>query len=220
MLVSSLGAAGPNEKANGLLSESDPCRPVSAYGRSKLKAEEIARTYTAQVPITIVRPSAVYGPRDTSILRQFQTAHRSGKILQVGPGPKSLSLAHVQDIANGIYQAGLSATSVNETYFLASEKPYSLEDIQVALEQCMGKRLRISRVPGIVVQGLMLYADVLSKCFGKDVLLNRDRLQTLSYPRWDCDISKAHRDFGYQPSHSLSDGLRETYDWYREQGWL
>jgi nucleoside-diphosphate-sugar epimerase len=220
VLVGSLGAAGPTPSPTGCLSETDPCHPVSAYGRSKLEAEELTRRYQGKVPYTIVRLSAVYGPRDTSLLTLFRSASQRGFLPQIGPQPKTLSLGHVRDIVEGLYQAGTTATSLNETYFLSGEEIYSFDEIRATLQHVMGKPVRLRTIPGFVVWGMKLHADVLARVFGKHLLLNRDRLTTLSYPRWVCDVAKARCHFGYRQTVPLEGGFRETYEWYRDNGWL
>jgi nucleoside-diphosphate-sugar epimerase len=220
VLVGSLGAAGPNLGPEGLLRESDPCRPVSAYGRSKLEAEEVTRQYQGKVPYTIVRLSAVYGPRDLNLLTIFKSAVKRGVVPQVGRQAKALSLVHVRDATEGICRAATARTSLSETYFLASEGVYSMQDVAGALAVVLNKKIKVRVIPDLVVKGMMLYADLLSRWFKKDILLNRDRLTTLSYPRWACDVSKARADLGYRQTVSLEDGFRETFEWYRQAGWL
>ncbi len=220
VLVGSQGAAGPTSHPDVRLAETDPCRPVSAYGRSKLEAELVTREYQGRVPYTILRLSAVYGPRDASVLTIFKSAYRWGMVPQVGRQSKSLSLAHVRDVARGIWLASAAGKAVDQTYFLSSEEIYSFEDLRAALEAAMNRPVKVRVVPVPVVQALMLYADFLSKVFGKNILLDRDRLTTLSYPHWVCDVSKARADLGYRQTVALKDGFRETFEWYRKQGWL
>ena len=219
VLVSSLGAAGPNPAATGALSESDPCRPVSAYGRSKLEAEEVAGQYQRRVPITVVRPSAMYGPRDVNFLKLFRSAYRRGKLMQVGSQPKTLSLAHVRDVVEGVYRSAVCERALERTYFLASEESYTYQDLLAAMQRAVAKPVRLAIVPDWIVRGMMCYADFL-RMLGKDILLNRDRLATLCHPRWVCDVSWAREDFGYRQSIPLGDGFCETCQWYQKEGWL
>jgi nucleoside-diphosphate-sugar epimerase len=141
-------------------------------------------------------------------------------IPQVGRQPKSLSLGHVLDVVEGIYLAATAEKSLHETYFLSSEEVYSLDDIRAALEAAMNRKVRIRVIPNLIVKGMMLYSDFLSKVFRKEILLSRDRLATLSYPRWVCDVSRARADLGYRQTVPLDAGFRETYQWYQQQGWL
>jgi nucleoside-diphosphate-sugar epimerase len=220
VLAGSLGAAGPSRTPGVPLSETDPPRPVSAYGRSKLEAEGVAAGYRGRVPYTIVRLSLVYGPRDVSMLRLFGPAYRRGVLPLVGRAPKLLSLAHVRDVVEGMCRAAAAEKSLNETYFLGSEEPCSSEDLRAAMEAAMGRPVRARVIPRPVVAGMVLYAEVLSRLFRKDVLLNRDRIATLSYPSWVCDVSKAREHLGYRQTVPLAEGVRETFAWYRQAGWL
>jgi dihydroflavonol-4-reductase len=220
VLVGSQGAAGPNPQGCDRIREDQPCQPVSDYGRSKLEAEHVVQDFQDKIPCTIVRPSAMYGPRDVNFLKIFKSGHSKGSIPQIGREPKTIGLAHVRDVVEGIYQSALSEQAVGQTYFLASEECYSSEDLRAAMETVIGKKIKQQVIPDVVVKAMMLYADVMSHVFGKHVLLNRDRLTTLSYPRWVSDVSKAQRDFGYRQRISLIDGFRGTYQWYLGEGWL
>jgi dihydroflavonol-4-reductase len=220
VLLGSHGAAGPNPEDKDRLTENDPCHPVSAYGRSKLEAEDVTREYRGLVPWTILRLSAVYGPRDHSFLKIFQSAYRRGVVPQVGRQPKSLSLAHVRDIVAGITLACTSERSGNETYFLSTEQPCSSEDIRASFENVMSRPVKVRVIPDLMVQGMMLWSDFLARVFGKNILLNRDRLATLAHPRWVCDVSKAREHLSYRQTVALNEGLRETFEWYRQAGWL
>ncbi len=219
VLVGSLGAAGPNEGNDGPLTESETPNPVSAYGKSKLEAEQVTKEYEGRVPFAIVRLSAVYGPRDKSVFQVFESAHQKGRIFLIGPSPKWASLAHVSDIAEGIWQTALSPNSDSETFFLSSDRPYSSDELASALESCVGKTIYQVQVPGLVVQGFKIYSDLMSM-FGKTALLDRDRIHTMSFQRWDCDISKAREQLNYQPKYSLADGFENTYEWYVKNKWL
>lgn len=220
VLISSQGAAGPNVDPDRPVTEADRCHPVSAYGRSKLKAEDVTREYAGVIPFTILRPSAIYGPRDPNMLRLFENALRKGKLLYFGQPEKSMSLAWIHDIASGVYLAAVSSKTKNETYFLGSERFFSLDSISSALESAVGRNVQPTRVPEAIRRGMMLYGDFATRILGRKVLLDRDRLTTLSQPAWTCDVSKAKRDFGYEESISLPDGFRQTYLWYQQHKYI
>lgn len=218
VLVGSHGAAGPNPDATPLVTEADACHPVSDYGRSKLAAEDLTHRYAGKVPWTIVRPSVMYGPRDVNLYKLFRCATR-GFVPVFGSPDKRISLAHVRDVADGIYKAGFADNSVGKTYFLASEEPSTAKDVKAAMEHAAGRQVRSLRVPQLAVKTMMLYSDVMS-LFGRHLLMNRDRLVTMTYGAWACDVRKAKDELGCRQTISLHDGFAETYRWYRDQGWL
>jgi len=218
VLAGSHGAAGPNPPGVDRLKETDPCRPVSEYGRSKLAAEEICRESIGKVPWTIVRLSAVYGPRDVNLLKAFRWAEK-GFLPEIGRREKAVSLTHVRDIVAGMWQAATAPRACGQTYFLASEEPCGPHDLRRALGHAVGRNVRRVAVPDFVVKAIMLGADVAS-WLGRDGLLSRDRIRTLTCPCWVCDVAKAKNELGYRQSVFLDEGFRETYQWYRTEGWL
>lgn len=104
---SSLAAAGPSLDGRPL-SESDPPRPIGPYGESKLAAERLVAS--SGLDHVIVRPPAVYGPRDADILAVFRLAAR-GLALRLGPRGQRLSLVHVRDLAHGLIDAAEHGTN-------------------------------------------------------------------------------------------------------------
>lgn len=94
--VSSQAAVGPGSDEKPL-NEEAPCRPVTHYGESKLEGEKIVLAYVSRLPITIVRPPAVYGPRDTDILGFFKVANSRFRV-SFGLGQSFLSLVYVKDL--------------------------------------------------------------------------------------------------------------------------
>ena len=123
-------------------------------------------------------------------------------------------------MVDGIYRAAVSEKAIGRTYFLASDEGYSADEVCASLAAAIGRPVRTKVIPGLVVKTLALYADLVSRVLHKNLLLNRDRLATLSYPRWVCDVSRARRDLGFQPRISLSNGFRDTYQWYCSERWL
>src|SRR6476620_714809 len=100
VLISSQTAGGPSLDGNPVTEETPP-HPITTYGKSKLAAEEEARQFRSDFPVTILRLPAIYGPRDTAILTFFQTVSKRIKPL-IGFQEKFVNLAHVYDIAQGI----------------------------------------------------------------------------------------------------------------------
>ena len=180
----------------------------------------MTKACSGHIPFTIVRPSVVYGPRDPHLFRIFKAAQKTGMFYYFGTGEKLLSLLHVQDLARGILLAATSGRSASQIYFLGSEQFYGLSDIRAALESALGRRVRAVKVPEAIKQLMMMYADLLNGVLRRKLLLDRDRLTTLGYPAWTCDVSKAKKDLGFEQTFALADGFERTFKWYRQHEWL
>lgn len=81
-MVSSLATTGPAVEGQ-VVDEQTPLKPVSLYGRTKLLQEQLVQQYTHQLPITIVRPPAVYGERETDIYQFLEPISKDFCLLRV-----------------------------------------------------------------------------------------------------------------------------------------
>lgn len=221
LLVSSLAAAGPALAPQPGVRESDKPAPVSAYGRSKLMGELAARERAGEVPLTIVRPPAVYGPGDRDILEVFRMM-RKGVLVSAGSGKKQrFSMIHVDDLVRGIMMALRSRAAIGQTYFLTSTHPYSWDEVIDAARPVLGFRhlFRIG-LPAPLVFGLGNLLGATSGLTGKPALINSDKANELTQDYWTCSGSKALRELGFTPSITLREGVATTLQWYQRKGWL
>ncbi|MFM7200642.1 MAG: NAD-dependent epimerase/dehydratase family protein [Myxococcota bacterium] len=219
VLVSSTGAAGPSFDG-APLRETDPEHPVSAYGRSKLEGEKVAKAYFGRLPIAIVRPSAVYGPRDPNLLRVFKQV-RGGITPLLGADEHYISLVHAEELADGIILAGERPEAIGQTFTLSSERPYTRTEILDTVGDVVGKRsLRPVLPKGPALAVAKAYANFITKVLKRQTLLDAERLETVGQRYWSFDVSKAMQQLGYRQKYPLMDGMRQTYQWYLERDWL
>ncbi len=217
--VSSLAAVGPSYDGQPLTEES-PCRPVSLYGASKYEAEQIVRRFFNRLPIVILRPPTVYGPRDTDVFEMFQWVNR-GYLPTIGNPDKKLSMIHVADIARGIIAATLSEKTAGETYFVSNPPIYHYSEIIRTIADVLGKkRVRSIRVLASVLYAVAGGTQVVSRLIKKPTILSLDKAREMLQPHWICSAEKIKRHLGFEASISLEDGLRSTLDWYRQHGWM
>ena len=146
LVVSSQTAAGPSYNGK-VITEDDPCNPITTYGRSKLAEEELAKSFMDRLPITICRAPAVFGERDTEIFIFFQTFSK-GLMTTIGFDKKLISLIHVKDLVKGFMLAAESEKSAGQTYFISSEKYYTWDEIGNITSKVLSKKpIKIKSTP-------------------------------------------------------------------------
>ena len=204
--ISSQAAAGPSR--NGCnKKESDPCEPVSFYGRSKRVGEESVLAHAHELPVLILRPSAVYGPRDKDIFAFFKCLSRRIKPCPTGPD-HHLSLCYVQDIVQGILLTVETQTKSGEIFFLSDGYDYRMEEIGDIVAQAMGVTAFRIRVPKRMILSIACLSEVLSKLFRKPSLLNKDKAEEMIQKNWvhgyKCAAASGMRDEGVAPRNRLA----------------
>lgn len=219
LYVSSQTAAGPAQALDRPTRESDTPAPITTYGRSKWAAEQLVHGYRDKLPWTIVRPPAVYGPRDTEIFIYFQAISR-GLNSMIGFDDKRLSLIHSADLVQGIQLAAESERSVGETYFISSEEFYSWPQVGRISAAALGKRVLTLRLPHALVYGVAAVAQGVAALSKQAATLNLEKARDITQRYWICDVSKAREQLGYRQRMSIEQGVHDTIAWYREQGWL
>ena len=212
LLVSSLAAAGPSLDGVPLTEGAVPL-PVSAYGRSKLAGERAALSSAGSMPVTVIRPPAVFGPRDRDFFLVFKAVQKG-----VFPywGKCSYSLIYVEDLVRGLILAAEKSEAVGKTYFLADSRIYSNDDIWQALSASVGRNAVRLRLPRSV---LPVLAAVIQK-FQKKGIINADKMQEIRFPHWTCDPEKAGKELGFFTEMTLGEGFSKTIGWYRKEKWL
>jgi dihydroflavonol-4-reductase len=216
--VSSLTALGP--RCNGEeVTERSPYHPVSHYGRSKMLAELAVRAAAHDLPVTIVRPSGVYGPRDRDLYRYFTMIGRGLEALP-GTGAHEVNFVHVHDVVDGIVRATLSADAVGDDYIIGSDRNVPTHAICDAIAHAMHRHPLVLRVPNALVYAVGATGEFCGRLIGRAVFLNRQKVRETVQEAWTCSIEKARRVLGFEPMVSLDEGIAQTLAWYRGNGWL
>lgn len=210
--VSSLAAVGPARRRQAPDETTRP-RPLDAYGRSKLAGERVVRAAGDRLPVTIVRPPAVYGPGDRNFLPLFRLAARRRVVPIIGRPSKQVTFVHASDLAEGLYRAAVTPAAVAQTYFLGSGT-HTMGEFADALSAAMNVRLRRLRVPAVAAWLAGEVGQARWALTGKATILSRRKVRDMLQPRWTCCWDKARRELGYRERVKLSAGLRQTLDWY------
>ena len=212
---SSLAAAGPSGTGRPLR-EDDPPRPIGPYGISKLEAERAVQA--AGLDHVIVRPPAVYGPRDADILTVFRLARR-GLALRTGPADQRLSLVHVRDLAHGFLDAAERGSN-RGVFFMSDGEVHSWREVVAAIGRAVGRRVREVGVPPAVALALARTSRALARTTGARPLLTPERARDLAQAGWACDDGRARRELDYRSRFDLDEGMRDTVAWYLANRWL
>jgi nucleoside-diphosphate-sugar epimerase len=217
--VSSQAAAGPAPAKHRAIDEDDPPRPVEAYGRSKLEAERVVDSFSDRIPVTVVRPCAVFGPYDRDFLRLFRMARR-GVLVYPGIASHWLSLLYVDDVVSGLVHAAQREQAISRTYFLASSEPVQWRTIGTMIATILGRRVRQIDLAPPMVRAASFAGEWLGRVTGTASIANRSKAALSRHPYWVCSGARAQRELGVQESISLPDAVRQTYLWYGQSGWL
>ncbi len=216
--VSSLAAIGPSPDGYPVTEET-PYHPVSHYGISKMKGElEILRVRD-RLPVTVVRPSAVYGPRERDMYEYMRLIMRGIQPI-IGFHKKLLSLIHSDDLVEGIILAAEHSRAIDQTYFLGSEGWYATEEVGSAIACAIQKFPVRVRIPHAVVYVVAGVAAAIGKLTNKQIFFNLQKARESVQSAWICSVEKAKTHLGFSQHVSLAAGMERTYRWYRENGWL
>jgi dihydroflavonol-4-reductase len=216
---SSQAAAGPSPDGTPLTEES-PCHPITPYGRSKLQGEVYAHEFSSKLPITIIRPSAVYGPRDRDVLFFFKIINRGLIFLSLPPEKSFVNVVYVGDLVKAGILAAENDTAVGKTYFATHPQAVSWAEAIAAVSRALGKRCRVVRVPGAVMKCAGLLCEFGAKMSGKPPLINREKVKEISQRFWVCSTQKIESELGFRADHSFEEGAKIAARWYKEEGWL
>lgn len=218
LLVSSLAACGPSRDGHPVREEEESS-PITDYGKSKLLGEQTLQEWKDTLPIVIVRPPVVYGPRDRDLLSYFRWVKRGISIF-IGARKSYVSLCYIKDLISGLLMAGEHPDSSSQMYYIADGQAYSWDMVAECIAHWMDKRTLTIHLSEAAIPFLSFLMEGISFFTGKAVILNRDKILEASQPHWVCDVSKAKNELGFTSRYTLKDGIKATVEWYRQAGWL
>ena len=197
--------------------ESDTPQPNTEYGRSKLEAEKFLATTT--LPYIILRPTGVYGPRekDYFIMAKSIKGHSD---FAVGYKRQDITFVYVKDVVQAVFLA-LDKGENGRQYFLSDGEVYQSTTFSDLIHEELGRPwwIRIT-APVWVLRIVTFFGEYIGRMTGKVTALNNDKYNILKQRNWRCDIQPAIDELGYQPTVKLEQGVKETIQWYKENGWL
>ncbi len=216
--VGSLAAAGPSEKDKPR-EESFPSNPLTHYGKSKFEGEKLTREYFDKLPITIIRPPAVYGPREKDILSIFRSIAKH-LCLSVGFQEKYFSIVYVDDLVDAIILAGESSRSHGQTYYVDDGNVYTWQEFNEAIKKASARKTISLVIPESIIVAAAYFAEFLAHFSESPALLNRQKIIELRQKAWTCTSKKIREELGFKAQFQIERGCRETWNWYKAHDWL
>lgn len=219
VILSSLAGVGPS---NGIaLTEKSPLNPVSMYGDSKKEMEAVIHKISNDSDsIKIIRPPAVYGPRESDIYNFFKTFSK-GLCPIVGDGNHpTLSMVYVSDLVDGVLLASKKTDTGIHTYFIGGEKEeYSWNQIRKITSIVMGKKAIPIKIKPEWVKKVAAIIEGGASLFGKYPVVNKEKANEM-IQEWVCTSRKAEKELTYYPKISIQEGISRTIRWYKKHNWL
>ncbi|MBQ2951096.1 MAG: NAD(P)-dependent oxidoreductase [Prevotella sp.] len=220
VFVSSLSVYGPvaEKQPYREICLNDKPQPNTAYGRSKLAAEQYIESLSS-LPYVILQPTGVYGPRERDYFMMAKSI-KSHTDFSVGYKPQDLTFVYVLDVVQAIFLA-LDCQKTGGKYMLSDGEVYSSRTFSDLIHRELGKPwlLRI-KAPIWLLRIITFCGEYIGRMTGKISALNNDKYNIMKQRNWHCDINPAIKDLGYKPKYQLDEGVRLTIKWYKENGWL
>lgn len=217
--LSIFGAIREEEPHQDILLTDTP-KPNTHYGKSKLQAEQWIRE-NCKLPYAILRPTGVYGPRETDYFLMAQSIKQHVDFA-AGFKPQDITFVYVRDVVQAVFGVIEHRDNcLGKAYFLSDGEVYSSRTFSdlIQKELGVGFLLRL-KAPLWLLRVITIVGDKWGKITGKVTALNNDKYHILRQRNWRCDITPAKQDFNYNPQWQLPQGVKEAMAWYKENKWL
>lgn len=200
--------------------EETKCNPHHPYGLSKLGAEEVVHELCMdmKLPAVIIRFSMVYGPGDWRDILRITRLVKRRIIPRIGNRLKLTPLIHVDDAVDGLLLA-MEKGKQGETYLITNKNSEPFDKILKIIQETLNISCITVPVPEWAALTAASGIESLCNLFGKPPLVTRKNIESTLADRV-FSIEKAQRDLGFNPSVDPERGLRDTVQWYRENGWV
>jgi len=216
--ISSQAAMGPCN--NFSYKSVEDCSPVSDYGKSKLLGEKELLKYKNKFPVIILRPAAIYGPKDKDLFPFFKLAQsKLFPVLSGNNGNCFIQLLFVNDLVR-ICELIVEKEIKNDIYFISEEKPYNWNEIGNIISEITGKHVYKIKIPQWLTYSIAYFLEKTTKLLqNKPSLLNTDKVKELCQKYWLGNVDKAKNEFKFEFTQ-FKTGAKLTYEWYKKNKWL
>ncbi len=187
---------------------------LSPYAASKLEGELVLRKVAGPMPLTILRPPAVYGPGDREMLPLLLLLMR-GFALMLGSEGSRFSMLYVDDLAAAIEQCLIAGDSGQRTFALHDGHVggYTWDAIVELATPVRGRPIRRLRLPRGLLNGLAVMSSQWGRLTGAAPMLTPGKVRELTHPDWVCDNAEVSCALDWTPQVEFASGLRRTLAW-------
>ena len=200
--------------------ETSPIEPEDYYQYTKWEGERVCQEFMDEgMEISIVRPTAIYGPGDPGRFLLLFKMSKDGRFLMFGNGKTTYHPVYIDNLVDLFLLAATHPAAVGETYLGADEHYYTLNDLVKAVGRAMGKDVKIVHLPFRPLWLLAVVVEAVCWPLRISPPLFRRRVDWFRQVR-AFKIDKARRELGYEPRVGIDEGLEATYRWYVENGYL
>jgi nucleoside-diphosphate-sugar epimerase len=217
VFVSSLAALGPLKDLSAEIQDNSKPAPVTSYGASKMLAEQYLAGFTT-FPLIIIRPTAVYGPREKDLFILFNTINK-GFEPHIGSFKQQLSFVYVKDLVKVIVKA-LTVPQVQKQYNISDGFVYDRYALALFIRKALNRKTFKFHLPVPLVALLASLMDFLYAGRKNTPALNKEKMGELTAVNWACSIEGAKAGLGYAPEYNLENGILQTVKWYKLNNWL
>ena len=196
-----------------------PSRPVNEYARTKLLAEaEVDRAHADGLAVITIRPRAIFGPGDTTILPRLIIRLQSGRLPIIGDGKNTADLSYVENVVDALLLCAESPKStLGRKYNITNGEPVVLWDMIRKVAEALGYPPPRVRIPYPVADAFAGLLEILYRLHPSqpEPPLTRYSVGVIAKST-TLDISAARRDLGYNPRISVQEGFEKFIDWWKD----
>ena len=175
--------------------EDDTPQPNTAYGRSKLAAEQWLEGVRG-LPYVVLRPTGVYGPRERDYFMMAKSI-KAHVDFAVGFRRQDITFVYVDDVVQAVFLA-LEKGQTGRKYFLSDGQVYQSAAFSRLIRRELGQPwwIRIT-APLWVLRVVTFCGELAGRLTGKVTALNNDKYNIMRQRNWRCDITPARRELGF-----------------------
>jgi nucleoside-diphosphate-sugar epimerase len=198
-----------------------PQRHVDGYTQSKVEAEALALSYQREhgVPVVVLRPGFIYGPRDRTVLPNLVNNLRLGKVRYIGNRENALNTIYVGNLVEAALLAAEKPDAVGQIYNLTDGEKVSKRRFVEAIADGVGvPRPHPRRVALWVARLIAWWQEGRARKQNSPTppRLTQGRLKFMGL-NLDFSIDKARRQLGYAPRFTFDEGMQETVAWFKQR---